>query len=98
MGIVGNKKGNTNKAGRKKGVPNKTTSELRAMVNQLVSNEMGRVTLSLDKVRKVNPAKYLDIMVRLVELVAPPVKNEVEQPNQSDWYADKAKEMMKKVS
>ena len=83
--------------GRKKGGVNKTTAELRVMVNLLVSNEMGRITISLDKVRKVNPAKYLDIMVRLVELVAPPVKNEVEQPKASDWYAEKAKELMKKV-
>lgn len=83
--------------GRKKGSVNKTTAELREAVNMLVSNEMGRMIISLEKVRKVNPAKYLDIMVRLVELVAPPVKNEVEQPKQSDWYTEKAKELMKKV-
>lgn len=85
--------------GRKKGGMNKTTAELKQAVNMLVSNELSNMIVTLDKIRKVNPAKYLDLMVRLVELVTPkPMAETNEAPKETDWYAEQAKKMLTKVS
>lgn len=60
-----------NKGGRPKGVPNKVTTMLRETVNQIVSGQLEYVEEALDKVREKDPAKYLSLTTRLLELVMP---------------------------
>lgn len=57
--------------GRPKGVPNKVTTMLRETVNQIVSGQLDYVEEALDKVREKDPAKYLSLTTRLLELVMP---------------------------
>lgn len=87
-----NKLGNPNNAGRKKGIPNKTTSELKQTINLLVSNNIDEAQDWLTKVGKVNPAKALELLIRLTELVLPKPVAEVEVDSnvKDDFYKKQA--------
>ena len=83
--------------GRKKGTPNKSTSELRETFNTLINNNLDNIQEWLEKCAKRNPGKALDVLTRMAELIMPKPIAEADQPKQNDWYAEKAKELMKKV-
>ena len=84
--------GNKNNAGRKKGIPNKTTSELKQTINLLVSNNIDEAQEWLTKVGKVNPAKALELLIRLTELVMPKPVAEAESgaDSRDDFYKKQA--------
>jgi hypothetical protein len=57
--------------GRRKGVPNKITRDVRAAVAELAQNNMHKLQGWLDRVAKKDPAKAADLFVRLLEYHIP---------------------------
>lgn len=61
-----------NPAGRPKGAVNKTTAELRALMQSIFEAELPNVLESLEKVRmNGNDQKYVELMLRLAEYHVP---------------------------
>ena len=57
--------------GRAKGTPNKKTSEIRACIHDLVTDNMDNIQGWLDSVAKEDPAKAINIFINLAEYVLP---------------------------
>ncbi len=78
-------KGETNNPnGRPKGVPNKTTKEIRDAYQMLLENNTANLEKWLSKVAETNPAKAIELMSNLSEYILPKlsraeVKAEIEQ-------------------
>lgn len=61
-----------NPGGRPKGTPNKSTAELRAVMQSIFEAELPNVLESLEKVRmNGNDQKYVELMLRLAEYHVP---------------------------
>ena len=74
-------KGHTNNPeGRPKGTPNKTTKELRHEISQLVFNNAKSAQEWLDRVATDNPAKALELLIKLMELSVPKPQEQAEPP------------------
>ncbi len=66
---MGLKKGQTNNpAGRPKGKPNKSTSETKAWINQLIEDNRDQVAKDL---KKLEPKDRLAIIEKLIQYVVP---------------------------
>lgn len=61
--------GNPN--GRKKGVPNKTTAEIKEIITRIVGNQLDRLEADLDKVRKDDPIEAMKLATKLIDYVLP---------------------------
>jgi hypothetical protein len=61
--------GNPN--GRKKGTPNKTTKEIREAYQKLTEDNLDNMSIWLSQVAGEDPAKALDLMLRLSEYIIP---------------------------
>ena len=71
-GIRGFAKGESgNKNGRPKGVPNKTTQQIKEMIVGLVGTQMERWPTELEKMMKKDPAEAMKITGRLIDYVLP---------------------------
>jgi hypothetical protein len=57
--------------GRRKGVPNKATGDVRKMFAAFVEGNASRVQILFDRVARKNPAKALEILTRFSEFVMP---------------------------
>jgi hypothetical protein len=57
--------------GRRKGVPNKATRDVRAMFTHFVEAKAERVAALWERIAEEDPAKALDLLVRLAEFVVP---------------------------
>lgn len=64
-------KGNKMAKGRPKGVPNKSTAELKDIISKIVGNHLERVEEDLLKIRKQDPAKALELGNKLIDYVLP---------------------------
>jgi ATP-dependent Zn protease len=65
-------KGHTNNPyGRPKGSSNKITTEVRECVSKLIEEEVPRLKEALDEVRKESPARYVELVTKLLPYVAP---------------------------
>ena len=61
-----------NPGGRPKGVPNKSTAELRGIMQSIFEAELPNVLDSLEKIReKGQETKYVELMLRLAEYHVP---------------------------
>lgn len=59
------------KGGRKKGVPNKATTEFRQAVKDLIESRADKFGEWLDRVAEDDPGKALDLVAKLAEYAAP---------------------------
>jgi hypothetical protein len=64
-------KGNTLSKGRPKGIPNKTTAELRLMINQIISNNLETIQ---EDIKKLTPKNRIDVIINLLQYVTPKMK------------------------
>lgn len=69
----------TNPNGRPKGFPNKSTQELRAIMQSIFEAELPNVLESLEKIRENgNDQKYVELMLRLAEYHVPKATQSVD--------------------
>lgn len=72
-------------AGRKAGIPNKTTGEMKSLITDLVSNNMSTAQEWIDRVAEKDPAKALDILIKMSDFVLPRLSRidykETDQPD-----------------
>lgn len=71
-------KGQKKKGGRVKGTPNKNTSENRAVMQALFDNNKEFVNEWFMRTSKRQPAKALELFIKIAEYVTPKAKIEVE--------------------
>lgn len=62
---------NINRNGRKAGVPNKTTTEIREAYQHLVEMNLENMTTWLGQIADTDPVKAMDTMIKLSEYVIP---------------------------
>ena len=72
---MSNKGGKRNGAGRPKGTPNKATTETRELFNNLVYNNSSRMQTLLDRVAEDNPAKAVELFIKMSEFVLPKLRS-----------------------
>ena len=80
--------------GRKKGTPNKSTREIRETIQNLISMNLDNMSLWVERVAQDNPAKALEIMIRLSEFIIPKLKS---VDNDNSLMSDAEKEGIKKI-
>lgn len=64
-------KGQRKTGGRTKGVTNKTTTQIKEMITELVGNQMEKWPAVIDKMMKNDPAEAMKITGRLIDYVLP---------------------------
>ena len=62
---------NINREGRPKGVPNKTTKQIREAYQKLTEDNLDNMTLWLAQIAADSPEKAMDLMLRLSEYIIP---------------------------
>lgn len=67
-------KGHKLAKGRPKGVANRTTEELKNTLINIANNALDKVDEDLEKIRKKNPEKALDLALRLLEFATPKLR------------------------
>jgi hypothetical protein len=66
------KKGESgNPNGRKKGVPNKSTAEIKEIITRIVGNQLEHIEKDLDKIRKNDPAEAMRLSSKFIDYVLP---------------------------
>ena len=72
MGAGRYKKGESgNPNGRPKGVPNKQTQDIRAAYQKLTENNLENMTVWLQQIAADDPARAMDMMLKLSEFIIP---------------------------
>ena len=70
-------------AGRKAGTPNKTSSEFKEAVAELIDCNQSKLQIWLDKVAEDDPAKAFDLVIKMMEFVIPKLsRTEYKEPAQ----------------
>jgi len=82
----GNKKGQ----GRKKGSKNKSSKELREIFTFLLDSNLGELQAALDVVKNDNPAKYIELILRLTEFALPKLNaiQQIEVGKPKQWCVE----------
>lgn len=89
-------KGHTNNPnGRPHGSSNKITTEVRECVSQLLYEEVPRLKTALEEVRQESPARYVELVTKLLPYVAPKLasittvdETNKPQPKLPKWFSD----------
>lgn len=66
---MGKAPGSAKTGGRVKGSTNRTSSEIREAIQKIVAGRIDKAPAWIDKVALTNPAKALEILIKLTELV-----------------------------
>ena len=61
--------------GRPKGSPNTTTSAIREAYESILSNNQDRISNALEALYTRQPAKFLDVMIKLSEFIIPKMRS-----------------------
>lgn len=64
-------KGHKKEGGREKGTPNRTTKEAKAILEQVLLNQVDNIKDALNKLKGKDDAKYLDACSKLFTYVLP---------------------------
>lgn len=70
MGFKGGDE-NINRAGRKKGTLNKNTKQIREAYQKLTEDNLDNMSIWLSQIAGDDPAKAMDLMLRLSEYIIP---------------------------
>lgn len=62
---------NAGKNSSRKGVANKTTSEIKEAYQLLVENNIENMTIWLEKIGKDNPEKAFDLIIKMSDFIVP---------------------------
>jgi hypothetical protein len=69
-------------SGRKKGVPNRLTADVREALASLAKGNIGKAQTWLDRTAKKDPGRALDLYLRLLEYHVPKLaRSEISGPN-----------------
>lgn len=78
---------NINREGRKKGIPNKTTKQVREAYQRLTEANLDNMSIWLSQIASEDPAKAMDLMLRLSEYIIPKLaRQEVVGNNGEDLF------------
>ena len=78
---------NINREGRKKGSPNKTTKQVREAYQRLTEANLDNMSIWLSQIASEDPAKAMDLMLRLSEYIIPKLaRQEVVGNNGEDLF------------
>jgi hypothetical protein len=67
-------KGHTNNPyGRPKGSTNKISKEVRALIADVIKEQLPHMKESLEEVRKDSPSKFIELITRLLPYVTPKI-------------------------
>lgn len=64
-------------AGRKAGTPNKTTSECKEAISELIAGNMAKMQTWLDKVAEDDPARAFELLIKMMEFSVPKLSRTV---------------------
>lgn len=68
-------KGNKFGKGRPKGALNRSTEQMKLAVARAVNNQLNSINEDLEKIRKENPVKAMEIAMKLMEYTIPKMKS-----------------------
>ena len=72
MGKPGPGKGKTNNPnGRPAGTQNKTTTEMKKILQQVIGKQLDNIEEALEEIREDDPARYMDILSKFIQYVMP---------------------------
>ena len=78
---------NINREGRKPGTPNKTTKQVREAYQRLTEANLDNMSIWLSQIASEDPAKAMDLMLRLSEYIIPKLaRQEVVGNNGEDLF------------
>ena len=66
-------KGHQKKGGRKQGIPNKSTKQIRELLNIVLQEEIGRVPEHFNAI--TDPKQRLDALAKLLPFIAPKMQS-----------------------
>lgn len=78
---------NINREGRKPGTPNRTTKQVREAYQRLTEANLDNMSIWLSQIASEDPAKAMDLMLRLSEYIIPKLaRQEVVGNNGEDLF------------
>ncbi len=64
--------------GRQKGTPNRSTAEIKELLNQIISNNLDNINQWIKKVSKDDPAKALELLLKVAPFVLPKATSNID--------------------
>jgi hypothetical protein len=61
--------------GRPKGMLNRSTAQMKLTIARAINHQLGQLQKDLDEIRKENPAKAMELAIKLMEYTIPKLKS-----------------------
>lgn len=90
MGFKKGEEWNGNSKGRTKGSQNKTTKEVKEILNRVVSNQLDDLEKDIKKLKKIDPVAAMKMSIKLLDYVIPKM-NKLELTGELRHKIDKIK-------
>ncbi len=71
MGLTKKRASELGKKSTRKGVPNKSTAEIRQAFQKLISNKVNDFDKWIDEIAKEDPVKAFDVIIKLSDFILP---------------------------